>query len=55
MNHGKITSFGEPEKIIDNDEVRRTYMEYREAMETQLTNNEKLNSLLSELEKRIIW
>ncbi len=26
MSHGKITAFGEPEEIIGNDEVRRTYM-----------------------------
>ena len=26
MSHGKITAFGEPEEIIGNDEVRKTYM-----------------------------
>jgi ABC-type branched-subunit amino acid transport system ATPase component len=26
MSHGKITAFGEPDEIIGNDEIRKTYM-----------------------------
>ena len=41
------------EEIIGNDEVKRSYNGIEKAMEAQLTNNVKLNTLLPLIEKRV--